>query len=337
MAPEQARDLRAKRLRATSLAGAALACGIAAFAKPASCDAAPLSVSIDALRTPSAADCADGITLLAKVERIAQRSLGADATNADVIHVVVHFDRSGGEYRATLEFHGPKPGERTLSDPSHNCEALEDAATVAIALLLDREIERRERDDAQRPRAEPTIKITRGTVEPKRVKSSRFQASVEAGALAGFNSSLAKWVAIDFGLRPFPGWLVESSAWAMLPASRAYGAGHVDVSLAAGSVRACRLWGNEWQWGPCVAVAVGRLHGEGRGFDESLSSNLPWWALGASWLVQRSISENWDVGVHAFGWVSPEQRRFVVQNGGTAWNSAPFTPGLSVRLGFRFD
>jgi hypothetical protein len=54
-------------------------------------------------------------------------------------------------------------------------------------------------------------------------------------------------------------------------------------------------------------------------------------------LVQRSLGPNWDLGLHALAWVLPGERRFMVQNAGIAWNSARVMPGLSVRLGFRFN
>jgi len=323
--------------RASVRAAVALLVGCAAWVISAPGVAAPLSVVIDVERTPAAVDCVDGSKLLAKVEGITQRPLAADAQNANVIHVAVHFDRVGGEYHAELTFLGPKPGERRLSDPGNHCEPLADAAAVAIALLLDREIERRERDVTDRLRAEPTISITRAEVEPRRVHTNALAATVEAGVLAGFNAAVTGAVGIGFGLTPSAGWLLESNAWATVPASTSFGMGQVDVSLVAGSLGGCRLWGNVWQWGPCAGIAVGRLHGEGRGFDESFSSNLSWWALGASFLIKRPIGQNWDLGVQAAAWGLPEQRRFAVQNAGTAWNSPRIMPGLSVRLGFRFD
>jgi len=318
------------------IASLGVAFGVGLLTVSASCIAAPLSLVIAAESTPAAVDCADSEGLLGKVERIAQRALAPKTPDAEAIRVVIQFDRSQGQYSAELVFHGPKPGERSLRDRSDRCEPLEDAVAVAIALLLDREIERRERELTEAPRAVTTIKIVTGRVEPRPFARGSVFLALEAGAQAGFNATAAPSAALAFGVRLQRGWLVESSAWTTLPAARTFGTGEVTLSLVAGTLRACHLWGHDWQWGPCAGVAVGRLHGSGRGFDESMSSSLLWSAVGGSVLLQRSLGERWELGLHALAWLPLKEQRFAVQNLGVAWSSAAVEPGLSVRLGFRF-
>lgn len=308
------------------------------------CGATPPSLVVTVEHTPTAGDCADTSALLAKVGRLTQRQLKANPSDIDPIRVTIRFDRINGNYQANLEFQGPKPGERSFRDHSDHCDPLEDAVAVAIALLLDNEIERRatEANQAQRgpsmtqQTAEPTITITRGSVEPRPLQNVPLLVAFEGGAQSGFNSTAVPSFGLDFGVKPAAGWLIESSVWLTLPATSSYATGAVAVSFMAVALRACRLWGNEWQWGPCAGLGVGRLHGVGRDFDETLSSNLFWSGIGGSWLMQRSLGQHWDLGLQALAWVPFTEHRFAVQNLGVAWHSAIIEPGLNVRLGFRF-
>ncbi len=296
-----------------------------------------LSLVIATERSEAAADCADEARLFAKVEKISQRSLEPEGPAPDAIRVVIRFDRSDDEYRADLEFQGPKPGERSLRDRSSHCEILEDAVAVAIALLLDSEVERRERELREAPRAVPTISIIRSEVVPKRSKTNSVYVAGEAGVQAGFDSKIVPRLAGALGMHKREKWLFELSAELIAPATSRIAAGEVSVSLVAGALRACRLWGDEWQWGPCAGFAVGRLHGSGRGFDESLSSSLLWTAFSGELLVQRTFADRWQLGAHAAAWVPLKEQRFSVQNLGTVWNSSAIWPFLGVRLGVRFQ
>jgi hypothetical protein len=303
---------------------------------PRLCIAAPLSIEITTERTQAAADCADDARLREQVERVSQRALGPIGPESDVIRVHVRFARTNDEYRADLEFKGPKPGERTLSDRSEQCGPLEDAAAIAIALLLDTELERRDREARAVPRAVQTIQITHREVMPRPRASRVFALAVEGGLQLGLNSTITPGFALDLGTRAVPGWLFESSGALYMPTTSKYAVGQVTVSLATVALRACRLWGNDWQFGPCAALALGRLHGSGAGYDESLSSNLLWSAFGASLLLQRTIAERWDLGLYATTWAPLRKQSFEVQGLGTAWNSPTFLGGLGIRLGVRF-
>jgi hypothetical protein len=310
--------------------------GFAFAATPAPCVATPLSLVVTAERSPAAEDCADGAALLSKVERIAQRSLTPVAEDADAIRVRLRFERTQGEYRATLVFQGPKPGERSLRDHSDRCDPLEDAVAVAIALLLDSEIERRVRESSEAPRAVTTIRIIGARVEPRPLPAMPLRVALETGAHAGFGPTVSPSCSLAFGVSPASGWWIEPSAWVTLPTTSGYASGEVTVWLAAAGLRACRLWGDEWRWGPCAAAAVGRLHGSGRGFEESLSSSLLWSALEGSVLLQRSLGSRWELGLRASAWVLLRDQRFAVEHVGVAWGSDRIAPGLSVRLGYRF-
>ena len=312
------------------------ATGLVFFIVTASCWAAPLSLVIVAEHSEAAADCADEAKLFAKVEKISQRPLEPERPDPDAVRVVIRFDRSEDEYRADLEFQGPKPGERSLRDRSSHCEPLEDAVAVAIALLLDSEVERRERESREVARAVPTITIIRSEVVPKQLATHSFHVAGDAGIQGGFDSRAVPRFALALGMSPSDKWLFELSAELIPPATNRFGAGEVSVSLVAGALRACRLWGNEWQWGPCAGIGIGRLHGSGHGFDESLSSSLLWTAFSGGLLVQRTFADRWQLGAQATAAVPLREQRFSVQNLGTAWNCSAIWPSFGVRLGVRF-
>jgi hypothetical protein len=213
---------------------------------------------------------------------------------------------------------------------------LVDAVVVAISLLLDSEIERREQAVHEVPRAVPTIKIVAAEVRPKAKRTMPWYLSVESGPQWGFNRRTTPWVAAGLGIVTKPGWVVESRVIAWLPSSTKFDTGEVTVSLVSGALRACHLWGERWLLGPCAAMALGRLHGAGRGFDESMSTNLLWAALGASLSLERPLAERWALGLEATAFVPLSKQSLSVDNVGTAWDPAAIWLGLGVRLGVRF-
>jgi hypothetical protein len=300
--------------------------------------ASPLSLVIETEPGDGAKECAAQARLLHKVEQLAQRTVVASVPSADSIRVVVRFDRAAGEYRATLEFQGPKPGVRQLSDRSDSCEPLVDAVAVAIALLLDNELERRELAAIEVRRAAPTIRIIDSRVEPRGGSSSgvTWYLATEGGPQWGLRSTATPWFGLVLGIAAKSGFALESSALGWLPSESKFDTGAVRVSLVAGAVRGCYLWGQRWKFGPCVAMALGRLRGSGQGFDESLSTNLFWAALGTSLELRRELTEQWEVGLLLPMWVPLTEQRLSVENVGTAWNSTSIWLGAGVRLGVRF-
>lgn len=315
-----------------------IALGIGVASIPSPCSASPLSLVIETEHADNAKDCADQARLLSKVEQLAQRTVSASIASADSIHVVVRFARAAGVYRATLEFQGPKPGVRQLGDRSDSCEPLVDAVAVAIALLLDNELERRERAAIEVRHAAPTIRIIDSRVEPKRGSPSGipWYLATEGGPQWGLRSTATAWFGLVLGVAATSGFALESSALAWLPSESRFDTGTVTVSLVAGAVRGCYLWGHGWRLGPCAAMALGRLRGSGGGFDESFSTNLFWAALGTSLELRRELAERWEVGLLVTTWVPLSEQQLSVENLGTAWNSEAIWLGAGVRLGVRF-
>lgn len=259
------------------------------------------------------------------------------ASNANVLRVVARFDRNGREYLADVQFRGAKPGERRLSDRGSECTSLEDAVAVSVALLLDREQQRREEAPSAALRAVPTIKISRGRVvlPTARNTSRAWFVAAKTGPVWGTTGGPSVAVALDVGVVWNKQWQLELGASHVAPKTIGYGPGEVTVSMWAAEVRGCKHWGRSFFVGVCAASTLGRLHGTGQGFDESGAANLIWSAVGGSLLVQRELGSRWSVGLEANAWRPLSGYSFRVENAGNVWNSSEIWSALAVRLGVR--
>ncbi|HMA91663.1 MAG TPA: hypothetical protein VKP30_03210, partial [Polyangiaceae bacterium] len=170
------------------------------------------------------------------------------ASNANVLRVVARFDRTRREYLADVQFSGAKPGERRLSDRGSECTSLEDAVAVSVALLLDREQQRREEAPSAALRAVPTIKISRGRVvlPTARNISRAWFVAAKTGPVWGTTDGPSVVVALDFGVIWNRQWQLELGASHVAPKTIGYGPGEVTVSIWAAEVRGCKSWGRSF-------------------------------------------------------------------------------------------
>jgi hypothetical protein len=325
---------RCRRMVGRSLLGLT----VSLLHQPRLVGAAPLSLQITTERTESASDCADRNELYGKVRRFSQRVLVTEQQAEDSVLVTARFDKRGDEYLAELRFGGAKPGERRFRDRGSDCESLKDAVAVAIVLLLDTEIERRERAPTLVRRAEPTIRISGGEVALQRPPPAVTEGTlaIKGGPLWGAADPTAVLVAFGLGLRLRSAWQFEVGTFALWPRTVHFGKGEVAVSLVAAEVRACRTLGDFWLFGACIAPALGRLRGTGRGFDESATANLIWAAVGGALTLEVPLGRRWFGGLEAAAWVPLSHQTLTVANLGTAWNAAGIWGGLAARLGVRF-
>ena len=303
---------------------------------PAPAWATPLTATMTVEREPGALDCPDSAELTSRVEQILQRPLTGEGTGGDQIRVRVRFGRQVDDYVANLQFRGPKPGERVLRDQGPGCGALSEAVSVAVGLLLDRELQRPPRHDAETPPPrEPATKparVGRKPAPPAR-RASELRGSLGGGLWWGFGDTAAPRVDGDLELRVLHTWILDAGFIATWPAPTRFGTGDVRVSLLAGTVRGCAVFGDRWFVGPCAAVGIGRLHGVGVGYDEVGTDNVLWSAVGAGVVAEAPVWEDVFWGVSAEVWRPLSRLTFSVQNAGTAWESPPVAGSFSLRLG----
>ena len=304
---------------------------------------APLTAAIAVERDESASDCPDQAALTREVERILQRSFSTTGTASDeVLQVAVHFTADHGVYSAEVRSLGPKRGERRLQDHGRSCAALAEAVSVAIALLLDKELERRNAEPAlataplkNEPRSEPLA----DEQAPHSELRSWFElrALFEGGITTGLSGSRAPLLSEALGVRVQKRLWLEAGFNAALPATTDYDAGRVRTTLLFASLRACYAFNERerYSFGPCALLGFGRLRGVGLGYASVQSESLPWVALGAGLVAEGPVWGRVFWGLSGTLWVPTRRSTFSVENAGIAWQSSPVGASASVRLGFR--
>jgi hypothetical protein len=312
---------------------------VGVFTSPNILRAAPLSLHITTTRTEHAMDCADSTRLYTKVQQLSPLALVNDSTSQQAVRVTAHFDKRGDAYSANVEFTGVKPGERRFQDRGMNCESLENAVATAIALLLDTENQLREPSSKVVYRVESTLKLSpiKLSVRERSLQTHEWTLSAKGGPLWNGAGAPLAWFAMDVGLNYKSTWQVELGGFTHLPKTVGYGQGEVVLSLIAAELRGCKIWGRSFWFGACVSQAIGRLHGAGKRFDESTSSNLLFSALGGTLTLQVPLGRRWFGGFEAGTWVPLADQTFSVDNLGTAWNSAVIWGFFATRLGVRFQ
>jgi hypothetical protein len=222
-----------------------------------SAQGAPLAAVIDVERSPEASQCPDGTALTKQVERILQRPLSGGAP-ADTLQVEVRFSATHDEYSAEVRSLAPKPGERRLNDRGQSCAAWGEAVSVAIALLLDTELARRETElspptasasalpaSPQAP-AEPAVHaVDEGALE--------LRAAFEGGAATGLVGPSSALLSEYLGLRLQHHLTLDAGFNAVLPSTAQFDVGAVRTTLLFASLRACYTWGQRYAIGPCAA------------------------------------------------------------------------------------
>jgi hypothetical protein len=315
------------------------AAGLTHLATVGLCHGEPLTLAVSVDNTGSDHECADRLELVEKIKKVWPKVTLEQNCGSECLQVAVEFNKIEQHYQARLEFRGLKPGERLLSDHGHDCTALEDAVAVTIGLLLDSEVDQgRSVPQPRAQRAAPTIKISQRSIElrPPAAQGGYWSGSVQLGREFGVGSTDSTSLALNLARRFGVGWQLQTTMLMWLPATTRYAGGHVDVSLLAGALQVCRVWGQNWQLGPCVAASIGRLHGAGRGYAESSSSNLLWTAGGAAVVLERPLGHGLMLGFQGSAWLPTSRLSYSIENLGTAWSSPHIWTELAARLGVRF-
>ncbi len=313
---------------------------------PRQAAAAPLGASLAVERSERANDCPDAPALTQRVERILQRSL-AQGSSAEKLEVRVHFDFNRDEYFAQVQSLGAKPGERSLHDRGSSCAALAQAVSVAIALLLDKELENRAPgSESEAPPSAPAKTSPPATLQAEaqsdvgRSGAHRagapfeLRASLEGGAASGLVGQTSPLLSEQLGVR-LQRLIFDAGFNAALPAMTNYEPGSLRTTLFFGSARACFVWGERFSVGPCAAFGVGRLQGVGIGYQDPATRNLTWTAFAAGLVAEGPVWGRVFWGATGSLWLPTRRSSFSVQNAGTAWQSQQFSESLALRVGFR--
>lgn len=305
---------------------------------PAEVPVTAAGASLRVTREGGSESCADENDLKGRVSAILKRQSWAEAGQGVRVDFDVGFERTeDGAFVAKVAARGDKVGQRRLRDQSPHCDALSQAVSVAIALLLDSAKSEHETSAAATvdnspvtvPPALPDAERARAPADTEGV-SGRIALGGGAGYGLGGSGTLLGEASLGLAAGRFR---FELSGFATVPFSHEYRAGSVRTSLLFGSARGCYLVGRAFALGPCVELAVGRLRGEGTGFEQAQPSNLLWTAGGLGLGAEAPLVAGLFLRMGATLWVPTRRHSFSVQNAGIAWESKPVAGVLSAALG----
>ncbi len=285
-------------------------------------------------RSGEAGDCPDAAGLTRNVEHILQRSFSNGPAGAEALRVAVRFAREHDEYSAEVRSLGAKPGERRFHDRGQACTALAEAVSVAIALLLDRELATPPPAAPAPPAPLPTQEHVTATptIAPR---LAEWRATFEGGYASGLSATNTTLLSEQLGVRIERRFLLDAGFNAVLPAGTDSGMGAVRTTLFFGSLRACYAFGDRFSVGPCALLGVGRLRGVGLGYASVQGDSLLWSAVGAGMVAEAPLWGRVYLGLSGNAWLPTRRSSFSVENVGTVWKSETVGVAVSARLGFR--
>jgi len=288
-------------------------------------------------KTFGAEQCPERDALQARVEGILRRPLTL-GLSGDALALDVRFERAAdGAFLAHVSANGSKPGQRLLRDTNLTCDALGEAVSVAIALLLDSALT--EANDSAPAQTRAPVAAAQSAPRENRdvapvAEAQRWRGSVaiEAGGSYGLGGAGALLGIARLGAAR-GSWFFDVGAGGNLPTERAFDGGAVRTSLVFAGARGCFLLGHRVRLGPCLELGLGRLHGEGRGYGQAQSSSLPWIAGGLGLAAQAPLAGSAYVGLATTLWVPTRRQTFSVENAGIAWESKPIAGLVTAGLG----
>jgi hypothetical protein len=289
--------------------------GAARTADAADLAGAHITVSAE----PGAEDCPDADGLAQRV-----RSLWmAPETNPAPLRISLHFVRAPNGYSAELQSFGRKTGTRHLSTTATSCASLSDAATVALALLLD--MEPILRVEPSRP-PEVSARTAASSHKPPERAGAPFELALLAKAGAGFSllgNAVSGVFSASLLVRRGP-FATEGQAFWSTPRDFAHGPGFVKVGLWGGGLDACYQGSSlarSLRLRPCAGVRLGKLSGEGERFDANYTSAQAWVALAASLNLELQLRP-YARFVLGFSLLAPlHEHKFHVDGSGPAYQS----------------
>jgi len=316
-------------------------CLLGAFAGRA---AAQPEALLTVTRAPDAGDCPDSAALLARVEQLRVRPQ-TERTGYEVT-----FTREGENFVAQIKTQKGS-GVRVLRDHGQTCAALEQAAAVTLALLLDsdaREASRPNdatpdsmpagstalapaaRDDANAAPRPGEQRNDTGGDELDRLQVSATLAIGVAGLAAVVRPIAPAWIG-ELGIELPSAQLRAGVLWVPRQAL-AHGPGVVRASLLGGSARACFVAarGALLRVALCSGVHVGVLEAQAEAYTRNEGVSKLWLALPFELaLMSAPAGIGWELGAAAL--IPLLRHDFAIDGVGVAYESLPIGLLLSLR------
>lgn len=274
---------------------------------PARARAEPGTATLYLERGDGAEGCEDAAALRERINRIAERE--AIVRGAAPLRLTLRFEhtREPKGFHALLHVSSSDPeaptGNREFSDVGQTCLALDEAIAVSVALLLDNVVrapqgipDEPEPDPGPlRPPGGPVSKEyserprPRATFDVSAIVSAGIVGSSTFGLDLGFDFRATK-PAVGPGIAPYL--TVGLGMLALVEDVEPTAGGEVHVHLAAGRVPACfafHLSNQAFGASFCGFPALGTMIASGRGYAQDTTAYQPWFALGASAVVDAAI------------------------------------------------
>jgi hypothetical protein len=279
--------------------------------------AAPLSAAVLVSRTPEARDCPDVERLSTRVEHIIGRAFAPRSGAAPAILVRADFTRAVGAYEARVELSGAREGERLLRDEGATCDALADAVSVTVALMLDPSQPPPPRPPPARSWFElwlmPRFGIVAGLVgAPTWIGGGAVEGSI--GPLASVSAG---------------GSFTGSHANRLDPGSVRVGSWYAELA----GFRS--LTGDDLRFGPCVSLMGGALRGTGEGYPATSSASLTWFAVGAGLRTDLRVGPSIRLALRAIAVAPTRRESFFIAYVGTVQPSSTFAGMADITLALR--
>lgn len=284
-----------------------------------------LQIRLDVVRSPEAAECANGEWL---ARALAER-LGRDLVDPQALEQVrVSFSRTNGQYVAVIERPLGAPGaSRKMVSDSSQCEALSESVVLVLALTLD---------GTHRPRREPAAQPT---LAPAPVQQEiahpdpvPWDVSLSAGGGIG----------VGLGVGPagvaFVRWALGLSAFhlhvdftSLGPATQVLAQGRAETHALLANLVPC--FQIRW-FSACGTIAAGALRAQSLELHETSRRSLPFVLVGARALVDLPETTLFGFQLHVDA-LTPLTRLTLTVDNRPVW----ITPGFcfSIGLGLRFS
>jgi len=294
---------------------------------------------LNVTREPGAEGCPDTNALLVRIAQLRGRPEAGATTHYDV-----RFTREDGGFAAAIRARGGAGGERVLRDRGQTCAALEQAAAVTIALLLDSDARASVRKPApadaapapaaqigapgpaDRPAAAPEPAAGGRVASPPRA-SLRLGAGALIGVVRPLAPALGAEAGIGLGRVRFGAGVLWVPAQAL-----EHGPGEVRESLLGGKARACfaAAGGSIVRLDLCSGLYAGQLKVSARDFTRDDSAAKHWLALPLEiGLASDATPLGWELAAALL--VPLRRHDFAVDGLGVVYESLPIAVLLSLR------
>jgi hypothetical protein len=222
--------------------------------------------------------------------------------------------RSAEGFEAVVRRRGEVAGERRIVDPDPTCQGLRETVSLAMAVILDEPPRTAEGPGPPRvPSTPPPVAPAPDLAAPP---GPPLHGSVRAGAMASYELLDALWPVLfaELEVDPLPRLSVAAGVlWAPTEEASA-GTGSVALALLAGSVRGCgHLRAAQPRVSGCLDLAMGRLLGEGVGYEDNGLAHRFWIAAGASLDASGPVYGPLGWTARLGMWVPLRHQRFAVE------------------------